>query len=67
MRAMRQTETHRNRQVRGHFQQHFTLRQRFADQAELVVLQVAQATVDQFGAGGRRRAGEIVGFQHQYR
>ena len=66
MRAMGQTETHRDRQMRRHFQQHFTFGQRFTDQAEFVVFQVAQATVNQFGAGGRRRAGEIVSFQHQY-
>ena len=66
MRAMGQAEAHRNRQMRGHFQQHFTFGQRFADQTEFVVFQVAQATVNQFGAGGRRRAGEIVSFQHQY-
>ncbi|MNY24011.1 hypothetical protein D3C86_1577000 [compost metagenome] len=67
MRAMRQTKTHRDCQVRCHFQQYFTLGQRFADQAELVMFQVAQAAMDQFGAGGRCRTGEIVGFQHQYR
>ena len=66
MRAMRQTETHRDRQMRSHFQQYFAFSQRFADQAEFVVFQVAQATVDQLGAGGRRRAGEIVSFQHQH-
>ena len=66
MRAMWQAETHRDRQMRSHFQQYFAFGQRFADQAEFVVFQVAQATVDQLGAGGRRRAGEIVSFQHQH-
>ena len=66
MRAMGQAEAHRNRQMRCHFQQHFTFGQCFTDQAEFVVFQVAQATVNQFGAGGRRRAGEVVSFQHQY-
>ena len=66
MRAMGQAEAHRNSQMRGHLQQYFAFGQCFTDQAEFVVFQVAQATVDQFGAGGRGRAGEIVSFQHQH-
>ncbi len=66
MRAVWQTKTHRNGDVRGHLQQHFTLGQRFADQTEFVVFKVAQAAMDQFRAGARRGAGQISGFQHQH-
>ena len=52
--------------MRGHFQQHFALGQRFADQAEFVVFKVAQAAVDKFGAGAGGGAGQISGFQHQH-
>ncbi|CNT79128.1 Uncharacterised protein [Salmonella enterica subsp. enterica serovar Bovismorbificans] len=41
MRAVRQTKTHREGDVRRHFQQYLTFCQRFADQAELVVFKVA--------------------------
>ena len=57
MRAMGQTKAHREGDMRRHFQQHFTFCQRLAHQAEFVVFQVAQATVDEFGAGGGGGAG----------
>ncbi|MNE11441.1 hypothetical protein D3C80_1041990 [compost metagenome] len=66
VRLVRQTETHWEGNVRCQFQQHFTLCQRFADQTEFVVFQVAQATVDQFGTGGRRSTGQVLRFQQQY-
>ena len=48
MRAMRQAKTHRESDMGSHFQQHFTFSQRLADQAEFIVLKVAQATVNEF-------------------
>ena len=57
VRAVGQTKAHWEGDMRCHFQQHFTFGQRFANQTEFVVFQVAQATVDEFGAGGGGRAG----------
>ncbi|CSG26184.1 Uncharacterised protein [Shigella sonnei] len=48
MRTMWQAKTHREGDMRSHFQQHFTFSQRLADQAEFIVLKVAQATVNEF-------------------
>ncbi len=67
MRAVWQAKTHWRSDMRGHFQQHFTLGQRLTDQAELVVFQITQATVDQLRAGGGGGTGEILRFQHQDR
>ncbi len=67
MRAVWQTKTHWRSDMGGHFQQHFTLGQRLTDQAELVVFQITQATVDQLRAGGGGGTGEILRFQHQDR
>ena len=56
---MGQDETQRPDDMRCRVEQHFALDQRLPHQAELVVLEVAQATVDQLarGAGGGR--GEV--------
>ncbi len=51
VRAVWQHETHGLDDVWRLGQQHFTFSQRFAYQAKLVVLKVAQAAVDQFAAG----------------
>ena len=48
VRTVRQTEAHRERQMRGHFQQDFALGQCFTDQTEFVMFKVAQAAVNQF-------------------
>ena len=47
-------------------QQHLALDQRLAHQAELVVFEIAQAAMDQLGAGRRGGAGEVglLGEQH---
>jgi hypothetical protein len=44
-------ETQRPGDVGRNAQQHFTLGQRFAHQPEFVMFQVAQAAMDQLGAG----------------
>ena len=56
---VRQDELHRPDDVRGDAQQALALDQRFAHQAELEEFEIAQAAVDQLGAGGRSGGGEI--------
>ncbi len=51
VRTMRQHEAHRPDDVRGFGQEYLALGERFAHQAELVVLQIAQAAMDQLAAG----------------
>ena len=60
MRLMRQHETQRKGEVRRLGQQDLALLQRLAHQPELVVLQIAQAAMDQLGRGRRGGAGKIV-------
>ncbi|MNJ71260.1 hypothetical protein D3C77_677810 [compost metagenome] len=67
MRLVRQHEAHRLDDMRRLGQQHFAFCQRFAHQAELVVLQIAQATVDQLAAGRGGMAGQVVLLAEQYR
>ena len=64
--AVRQDETHWLDDMRGLGQQDFALGQGFAYQAELVVLQIAQAAVDQLAAGRRGVAGEIIFFAKEH-
>ena len=45
--------------MRGDTQQHLALRKRFAYQAKLVMLQVAQPAVDQLAAGPGRAAAQV--------
>ena len=52
--------------MRSVLQQAISLPQRFFDQAEFRVLEVAQPTVDDAG-GGRTGAGTEIGFFHQQR
>ncbi|MNT23919.1 hypothetical protein D3C72_1593640 [compost metagenome] len=66
VRAVRQHEAHRLDDVRGFGQQHFALGQGFTHKSELVVLQVAQAAVDQFAAGRRGVLGQVVLFAEEY-
>ncbi len=66
MRAVWQTETHREGDVWRHFQQHFTFGQRFAHQTEFVMFQIAQATVNQLGTGRGGCTGQIPRLQHQH-
>src|SRR5262245_3644690 len=53
--------------MRRGFEQHFAFAQGFAHQPELVVFEVTQSTVDQLGAGGRGRAGEIASLHGGHR
>ncbi len=67
VRPMWQHEAHRLDQVRRLGQQHFAFGQRFADQAELVMFEVAQPSVDQLAAGGGGVAGKVVALAEEYR
>ena len=67
MRLVRQHEQQRLDDVRRGAQQHLALRQRFADEPEFVVLEVAQPAVDQLRAPRRRVRGEIVLLDQQNR
>lgn len=51
--------------MRRHRPQNFALGQRLGDEAKLVVLEVTEAAMDEFGRGGRRAAGEIASFRKQ--
>ena len=64
---VRQHEAHRPDDVRRGAQQHLAFRQRLPHQAERVVLQIAQAAMDQLGGGGRSAAGKVALFQQQHR
>ena len=64
---MRKQEQQRLDDVGRRTQQNLALGQRFGDQAKLVVLEIAQATVDQLGAPRRGVRGEIVLFRQQHR
>src|SRR6185312_11741306 len=46
--------------MRRQAKDHFALRQRLGYQPELVLLQIAQAAVDQFGAGAGSMRGQVV-------
>ena len=65
--AVRQHEAHLLDDVRGLGQQHFAFGQGFAHQAEFVMFEVTQATVDQLAAGGGSVAGQVVLFAKEYR
>ncbi|VVO24460.1 hypothetical protein PS704_04491 [Pseudomonas fluorescens] len=67
VRTVRQDEAHLFDDVRRLGQQHFALGEGFADQAEFVMFEVAQATVDQFAAGRRGVAGQIILFAKEHR
>ena len=67
VRAVGQDETQRLDDVRSLGQQHFAFGQGFAYQAELVVLQVAQAAVDQLAAGRGGVLCQIVLFAKEHR
>jgi hypothetical protein len=66
-RVVRQHEAQRPHDVRRVAQQDFALLQGLAHQAELVVLQVAQAAVDQLGGGRGRVRCQVVFFAQHYR
>ncbi len=67
MRTVRQHKAHLLDDVRRLLQQHFALSQGFTHQAEFVMFEVAQATVDQLAAGRRSMTGQIVLFAKEHR
>src|SRR5450759_406764 len=62
---MRQNETHWPNNVRRRLEQHFTFDQRFTHKPELVILQVAQAAVNELSRARRRTLGEIAFFAEE--
>ena len=64
--VVRHDKAQRPHDVRGGVQQHFAFLQRFAHQAELVIFQIAQAAVNQLGAGRRGMRGQVVLFTQQH-
>jgi hypothetical protein len=64
---MGQHESKRPDDVRRHPPQDLALAERLADEAELVLLEVAQSTVDQLGRGGRRARREIIALAQEHR
>ncbi|MNZ93559.1 hypothetical protein D3C78_1126310 [compost metagenome] len=67
VRTVREDEAQRAHQVRRHVQQHLALAEGFAHQAEFVVLQVAQAAMDQLAAGRGGVRGEVVLLAEEHR
>jgi hypothetical protein len=67
VRHVRHHEAQRPHDVRRRAQQRFTLLQRLADEAELVVFEVAQAAVNQLRAARRRVRRQIVLLAKQHR
>lgn len=67
MRLMRQQEAQRPDDVWRQSQQHLAFGQRLADQCELVLFQIAQATVDELGAGAAGMRGQVVLFAQAHR
>ena len=63
---LRQHEGQRPDDVRGHAEQALALDQRLADQAELVVFEVAQPAMDQLGAGRGCVAGKVFLLDQQH-
>ena len=58
--AVRQHEPQRTDDVRRRLEQHFAFDERFADQPELVVLEIAQPAVDELGRGRGRAACQVA-------
>ena len=67
MRLMRQHKLQWLDQMRRNAEQHFTLGQRFANEAEFVVFKVAQPAVNELGRPLRRVRRKIVFFNEQHR
>ncbi len=66
MRIVRHDEAQRPHDVRRGREQHLALLQRLAHEAEMKAFEVAQAAVNQLGAGGGGVRGEIVLLAEQY-
>ncbi len=67
MRLVRQHEAQRPHDVRRRTQHDFALRERLADEREFVLLEIAQAAVDQLAARTRRVRREVVLLAQQHR
>ena len=63
--VMWQNEAQRPYDMRRDAPQHLALLQRLSHQAKLVMLQIAQPAMHQFGGGGRGRAAEVGLFGEQ--
>ena len=66
MRLVRQHERQRLDDVRRLPQHHLALGERFADQPEFVLLEIAQAAVDQLGAPLRRGRRDVALLDHEH-
>ncbi len=60
--VVRQNETKRANDVGGDLPEDFALNQRLANQAELVIFEIAQAAMHELGRPGRRPARQIIHF-----
>src|SRR5205823_9682848 len=61
----RHEQTHRAHEMRRIADQRFAFGERFVDEAELAVLQIAQAAVDQARRARRRARAEVVALDEQ--
>ena len=66
MRFMRQHELQRLNEERRDAQQHFPLGQRFTDETKFVLLQIAQAAVNELGRPLRGVCCEVVFFHEKH-
>ena len=64
--VMRQNETQGPDDVGRDLPEDFALDQRLADQAELVIFEIAQAAMHELGRPGRRPARQVVHFTQEY-
>src|SRR3954447_3608705 len=64
---MGQDKSQRADDVRRDLPKYFALDQRLADQTKLVVFEIAQAAVYEFGRPGRRPARQIIHFAQENR
>ena len=64
--VMRQHEAQRPDDVRRRLEQHLALDQRLAHQAEFIMLEIAQAAMDQLGGGRGRAGGQVALFGEEH-
>ncbi len=63
---MRQHEAQRPDDVRRRLEQHLPFNQGLAHQAEFIVLEIAQAAMDQLGGGRGRAGGQVALFGEEH-
>ena len=61
-----QNETKRTDNVGRDLPEDFALDQRLADQAELIIFEITQPAVHQFGRPGRRPTRQVIHFAQEY-